>query len=119
MNQATLFSVEGTVQEGDKMGLGLGYPTANIACDVTIPSGIYAGEAVWKSIAYPAALYKENGKGVLEAHLLDFSGNLYGESLVLRARAKVRDANIFSKKEDLLAAIARDVADIKKLCSLG
>lgn len=113
-----LFTIEGVVQMGDKKGSMLGYPTANIPCDTSIESGIYAGEVVWKGIAYPAAIYKEGGKNVVEAHLLDFSGTLYGERMTLRAYYKVRDVKTFSKKEDLIAAIAKDIINVKNYLEL-
>lgn len=120
-----LFEVTGTVIAGQKKAVALGYPTANIACAVSnaadngepVPSGIYAGEAVWNGASYPAALYKEDGKDVLEAYLLDFSQNLYGETLTLRARHKIRDVAKFPDTASLITAIAADIAAVKKLCS--
>ncbi len=114
-----LFALTGTVAAGDKKASALGYPTANLPCPAGagIPPGIYAGEAVWRAVSYPAALYKEEGKDVLEAHLLDFSENLYGETLTLRARHKVRDGKKFPDEASLIAAIADDIATVRKLCS--
>ena len=54
---------------------------------------------------------------MIEAHLLDFSQSLYGEMLIFRAFQKVRDSKKFSSKEELVAAIAQDIATVKKLCS--
>ena len=112
-----LFEVEGIVQKGDGKGKKLGFPTANIPCADSVPSGIYAGEVVWKGISYPAAIYKEEGKGVVEAHLLNFSGNLYGETLKVIARAKVRDVKKFSNEQELIAAISQDIENIRNLLS--
>jgi len=114
-NHPILFKVEGIVQQGDKKGKKLGFPTANLSCHDSIPGGIYAGEVVWRNTRYPAALYKEDGKNVVEAHLLDFSGDLYGEKLTVFAYQKVRDVRIFAEREELIAAISKDIADIKKL----
>lgn len=116
-NETILFEVSGTVIAGKKKAIALGWPTANVACGSDIPSGIYAGDALWNGTSYPAALYKEDGKDALEAHLLDFSGDLYGETLTLRARRKIRDVKKFPDAEELAAAIANDIATIKKLCS--
>jgi riboflavin kinase/FMN adenylyltransferase len=114
-----LFEVTGTVIAGQKKAAALGYPTANIACagSAAVASGIYAGEAVWNGVSYPAALYKEDGKDVLEAYLLDFSQDLYGQTLTLRARHKIRDVAKFPDTATLVAAIAADIDAIKKLCS--
>jgi riboflavin kinase/FMN adenylyltransferase len=115
--KTVLFEVSGTVFAGQKKATALGYPTANIICDSDVPSGIYVGEAIWKNTTYSAALYKEDGKDAIEAHLLDFSGNLYGETLTLRARHKIRDVKKFPNQKELIAVIAADIATIKKICS--
>ncbi len=109
-----LFNVEGIVQQGEKKGKELGFPTANLSCDDSIPSGIYAGEVAWKGTVYPAALYKEDAKNVVEAHLFDFSGDLYGEKLTILAYQKVRDVKMFPGREELIEAISKDIADVKK-----
>jgi riboflavin kinase/FMN adenylyltransferase len=111
------FEVSGIVLKGKKKASAFGYPTANIACENDIPGGIYVGDVTWKGVSYSAAIYKEDGKNIIEAHLLDFSGNLYGEALTFRAFQKIRDVKIFSNQADLVAAIARDIETIKKLCS--
>ena len=94
--KATLFEVSGAVIQGKKEATALGYPTANIACPNNIPSGIYAGNVIWQGKAYPAALYKEDGKDMIEAHLLDFSKDLYGETLTFQSFHKVRDTKKFT-----------------------
>jgi FAD synthase len=116
-DKTTLFEISGVVVAGEKKATKLGYPTANIACGNDVPSGIYAGEVVWNGAAHPAALYKGNEKNVIEAHLLDFSGTLYGETLTFRAFHKIRNMKIFPDQATLIAAIANDITTIKKLCS--
>ena len=113
-NRAVLFTVEGMVEQGEKKGGKLGFPTANLSCDDSMPAGIYAGEAIWNGIVYPAAIYKENGKNAVEAHLLDFSENLYGEKLTIRGYQKVRDVKMFPNEKELIAAISKDIDYIKK-----
>jgi riboflavin kinase/FMN adenylyltransferase len=112
-----LFEISGAVVEGKKKATALGYPTANIVCESDVPGGIYAGDVTWKGISYPAAIYKEDRKNIIEAHLLDFSGNLYGEALTFRAFQKIREVKTFASQEGLVAAIAHDIETIKKLCS--
>ena len=116
-NRTVLFKTDGAVLEGNKKGIGLGFPTANLSCDDSIPAGIYAGEVIWKGTAYTAAIYKGDLKNIIEAHLLDFSDNLYGETITIIAEQKVRDSRIFSNREELIAAISKDIEDIKKLIS--
>jgi len=113
------FIVEGITQKGTQKSTKLGYPSANIPCPASLPGGIYAGEVLWKGVAHPAAVYKEDGKSMLEAHILDFSGDLYGEKLTVIAREKVREVKQFTEDAALAAAIAQDIADIRKLCSQG
>lgn len=114
-NSAVLFEISGMVLEGRKKGKELGFPTANLSCDNSIPDGIYAGEVIWRKVSYPAAIYKDDTKDVVEAHLLDFSGNLYGETIAIIAYQKIRDGRFFPNREELIAAIAKDVADIRKI----
>jgi FAD synthase len=104
-----LFSVEGIVQKGAGKGAQLGFPTANIPCAGEVPSGIYAGEVMRKEKSYPAAIYKEDGKNIIEAHLLDFSGNLYGETIQVVAHKKIRDTKKFASEQELVAAIQKDI----------
>ena len=112
-----LFEANGNVINGKKEATKLGYPTANINCKDDIPSGIYAGAVTWRNDIYPAAIYKKDGDNMVEAYLLDFSGNLYGQSITIRAFHKVRDVKIFPNKDELTTAIAQDIATIKNLCS--
>lgn len=113
INRKALFVAEGVVQKGQQKGGILGYPTANIPCDGLVSGGIYAGEIEWKGIRYPAALYKEDGKNILEAHLLDFQGDVYGTHIIISAYQKVRDVKRFSSEEELIAAIKKDVNEVR------
>lgn len=115
--QTIIFKAEGIVLEGNKKGNKLGFPTANLFCTDSVPGGIYAGEVIWKGIAYPAAIYKSNAKDIIEAYLLDFSDNLYGEAITIIGHHKVRESCAFPNKEELIAAISKDVEDIRKICS--
>ncbi|MGC9599040.1 MAG: riboflavin kinase [Minisyncoccia bacterium] len=114
MRSNFLFKIEGAVQRGDREGSKLGFPTANIGTAQSVPSGIYAGEATWKGTVYPAAIYKEDGRNVVEAHLIDFSGELYGEQLIVVAYKKIREVKKFKNTEELIAAITSDVKKIKQ-----
>ena len=114
MRKEPIFIVIGKGQEGKKEGRALGFPTANLTCPPAVPPGIYAGEAAWKNAVYPAALYKEEGRNVIEAHFLDFSGNLYGELVTLAAYKKVRAPAKFADTETLMVAIANDIIMVKK-----
>ncbi|MDO8664809.1 MAG: riboflavin kinase [Candidatus Liptonbacteria bacterium] len=116
-NRTAIFEINGVVLEGKKKGKELGFPTANISCDNSTPAGIYAGEAIWKGTAYQAAIYKSDEKDTIEAHLLDFSDNLYGETITIVAEQKIRDSRFFSDRKELITAISKDIEDIRKLIS--
>ncbi len=117
-NPVVIFKASGIVLEGKKKGSKLGFPTANITGDDLTPAGIYVGEVIWKGIVYPAAIYKDDAKNVVEAYLMDFSDNLYGETITIIAYQKIRDSRIFSGREELIVAISQDIKDIRRLMSV-
>ncbi|MBI2623405.1 MAG: riboflavin kinase [Candidatus Liptonbacteria bacterium] len=114
-----LFEVTGIVVRGKGEGRALGFPTANVPCARAFPSGIYRGEVLWGKTMYPAAIYKEENKEVIEAHLLDFTADIYGETLTIAAHEKIRDAAAFRTRDELIAAIQKDIAYIRncKVCA--
>jgi riboflavin kinase / FMN adenylyltransferase len=125
------FEIDGAVVRGDGRGQTLGVPTANLAYEGEIlPSpGVYAGRAcrldgdrVW----HPAAISIGNnptfaGKGTagltIEAHLLDFSGDLYDARLRLQFLARLREQRRYAKVEDLVAEIQRDIVRTREICT--
>lgn len=117
-NSTVIFKVNGIVLKGKKKGKELGFPTVNIPANDSIPAGIYAGEVTWNGVSYPAAIYKSETKNTIEAHLLDFSDNLYGETITIIAEQKIRDSKFFPDKEELIAAISKDIEDIRKLTTV-
>lgn len=117
---ARLF-VRGRVEQGDQRGRTLGFPTANIAMvdGAGAPrDGVYAGY-VHRSdeSALPAAIsigrrptfYAEQGLQLLEAHILDFSEDLYGETLFVELAGSVREQMRFADAGQLKAQLAIDV----------
>ncbi|MBA2536613.1 MAG: riboflavin biosynthesis protein RibF [Actinobacteria bacterium] len=106
--------VEGVVVAGDQRGGTLGFPTANLAvrAEFVVPTyGIYAGEALGCRAAVSIGVNPHYG-GVerrIEAFLLDFHGDLYGERLRVELWERLRDERSFESEEDLVAQIACDV----------
>src|SRR5439155_21602242 len=108
------FLFEGEVVEGDRRGRKLGVPTANIVPDdalVTPGHGVYAA---WAH-GYPAAVNVgvrptfDTGRGLLvEAYLLDFSGDLYGQTLRIAFLERMRGEKRFESVDDLVAQMRRD-----------
>lgn len=104
----------GVVQEGEKRGARLGFPTANIALPDADISGIYAARVVADGRPHPAAVYADRRRKLLEAHLLDFSGNLYGKSISIELVEKLREGARFENEVALKAAIADDIARVRE-----
>jgi riboflavin kinase / FMN adenylyltransferase len=106
--------VEGTVVAGDARGGTLGYPTANLAvgADLLVPAhGIYAGSAAGHRAAISIGTNPHYGgeERRVEAFLLDFRGDLYGQRLVVELWARLRDERVFENEAALVEQIARDV----------
>ncbi len=112
--------VRGVVARGDARGRELGFPTANVSVpgDILLPAdGIYAGwyERPGGSV-HPTAIslgrrptfYEEAHASLLEAHLLDFDGDLYGEAAEVRFVARLRGEVRFEGADALAAQIQRD-----------
>jgi riboflavin kinase / FMN adenylyltransferase len=110
--------VEGTVVAGDARGGTLGFPTANLRLepDLLVPAyGIYAGAADGHRAAISIGTNPHYGGAErrVEAHLLDFEGDLYGRRLVVELWGRLRDEQSFSSEDELVAQIARDVEDTR------
>ena len=108
------FELEGTVVFGDQRGGTLGFPTANLAPDphLLVPAfGIYAGSALGHRAAASVGVNPHYGGSErrIEAFLLDFEGDLYGERLRLELWQRLRDERAFASEDDLVAQIAADV----------
>ncbi|MHB1518840.1 MAG: bifunctional riboflavin kinase/FAD synthetase [Acidimicrobiales bacterium] len=114
--------VRGPVVTGDRRGGSeLGFPTANVAVggDICLPAcGIYAGWyerpdgsrfASAISVGRRPTFYRGQAELLVEAHLLDFSGELYGEEARVCFVARLRDEFRFDSPEALVAQMERDV----------
>jgi riboflavin kinase/FMN adenylyltransferase len=106
--------VEGTVVSGDSRGGTLGYPTANLRVepDLLVPAyGIYAGWAAGHRAALSIGTNPHYGghERRVEAFLLDFAGDLYGERLVVELWQRLREERAFESEAELVEQIGRDV----------
>ena len=114
------FEVEGVVVAGARRGRELGFPTANLERDelrLLPPRGIYAGAALGQRAAISIGVNPQFGGETLqvEAHLLDFEGDLYGELLVVELWQRLRDELVFESVDALVAGIARDVENVRRV----
>ena len=106
--------VEGNVVSGDARGGTLGYPTANLAVpsEVIVPAyGIYAGRVGEHRAAISIGVNPHYGgqERRVEAFLLDFEGNLYGDHLFVELWQRLRDERAFDSEQELIDQIGRDV----------
>jgi riboflavin kinase/FMN adenylyltransferase len=106
--------VEGIVVRGDGRGRELGFPTANLDVppDLLVPpDGVYAGWAADRRAAVSIGTnpHFDGVERRVEAHLLDFDGDLYGERLVVELWSRLREQRRFDSLEELVAAIGDDV----------
>jgi riboflavin kinase/FMN adenylyltransferase len=106
--------VEGIVVTGDARGGTLGFPTANLDVrpDLLVPSnGIYAGAVGENRAAVSIGTNPHYGGSErrVEAFLLDFAGDLYGERLVVELWERLRDEQSFDSEQALIDQIALDV----------
>lgn len=118
--------VRGVVKPGDKRGRALGFPTANVSVpgDILLPAdGIYAGwyerpngdrVAAAISLGRRPTVYDAQPYRLLEAHLLDWAGDLYGEAACVRFVERLRDELKFDSVDALLEQIARDCDDARR-----
>jgi riboflavin kinase/FMN adenylyltransferase len=106
--------VEGIVVTGEARGGTLGFPTANLDVRPELAvaaNGIYAGAAGEHRAAVSIGTNPHYGglERRVEAFLLDFSGDLYGQRLVVELWRRLRDERAFADEDELIAQIGRDV----------
>jgi riboflavin kinase / FMN adenylyltransferase len=122
------YKLEGTVVHGDGRGKTIGIPTANLdtGSEKLIPgAGIYACKAQINSDYYPAAVNigtrptfdRTGAKSTVEAYLLDFSQNLYGQVLKLEFLERLRNEERFQSIQDLIMQINIDVQQTRDIFS--
>jgi riboflavin kinase / FMN adenylyltransferase len=112
------FELDGTVVTGDQRGGTLGFPTANlrVAPELLVPAfGIYAGAVGDRRAAVSIGVNPHYGGSErrIEAFLLDWQGDLYGNRLVLELWRRLRDERVFASEAELVDQIARDVAETR------
>jgi riboflavin kinase/FMN adenylyltransferase len=118
------FQLVGRVVPGDRRGRTIGYPTANlqVADGLVIPgSGVYAVRIKYRERSYPGVVNVGNrptfggGESVVEAHLLDFRGDLYDAELTVDFVRRLRAEQKFSGVDGLVQAIERDVEQTRQV----
>lgn len=115
--------LEGEVVSGKRLGRTIGFPTANIdvADMAACPLGVYYGVCRVDDAAYRVIINigrhptAPEGAPTVEAHLIDFSGDLYGRRIAVRLISFLRAEMKFSSLEALRAQLERDKAAARAL----
>ena len=111
--------IRGTVIHGDHRGRELGFPTANVRLDERagdVAFGVYAGRVDGRAAAISVGVRPSFGEGLeplLEAHILDFSGDLYGSEIVVELVQLLRPELAFANVDELVEQIDADVAAVR------
>lgn len=122
------YSYVGTVVEGHHRGGRLGYPTVNVSAPQFLApaEGVYAGWARVRGRRYAAAVsvgraptFGEDEPITVEAYLLDFDGELYGEQVTVEFVAYLRSQEAFADAETLKAAMADDCRRVREALGDG
>jgi riboflavin kinase / FMN adenylyltransferase len=110
-------TISGKVVQGKQKGRTLGFPTANIKIpeNEKIDSGVYAGWTEVDSQKYPAGIFVSPNGNSLEAHILNFSGDLYGKNIVVLLEKKIRDVMKFTSDEELKKQVVKDLQILNDL----
>ena len=117
------FSVQGNVIHGHSRGKALGFPTANIKPDRKLipPDGVYAVFCRLQGRIYQGVMnigknptFRDR-KTSFEVHLLDFSEELYGSTMKVFFKARLRSERTFESVEELKSQIARDVEKARSI----
>jgi len=129
-----LHRVDGVVVRGDRRGRDLGYPTANVECPpfTAIPAdGVYAGHLVTRDPRsgasrerFPAAISVgtnptfQGSRRTVEAFVLDYDGDLYGEHVGVEFAERLRPMAAFPDVAALVTAMDKDVADTRRILGM-
>lgn len=123
------YSMRGKVVVGEQRGRKLDFPTANIELDEPYflpPNGVYAVSVNYKggrlsgaaNLGIKPTFSDQRVKPVLEVHLLDFAGDLYGSILEVEFMSFIREERKFPSIDMLIGQIREDVAQIRYLLSV-
>ena len=120
------YELSGSVVEGFRRGVTLGFPTANVRSDQEIvpQEGVYAVSVEWKGQHFPGVANVGhnptfgNESLSVEVHLLEFEGNLYGAQLDVAFVSRIRDERKFDSVDELTAQIACDVQSARRIHAL-
>jgi riboflavin kinase/FMN adenylyltransferase len=117
------YRMTGTVVRGAERGRTIGFPTANLAEIATLlpPDGVYAGRAEVEGETWGAAIHIGSNptfadrQQKVEVHLLDYQGELYGNTLAVEFVSRIRGTVCFPGVEALVEQLRRDIEQARAL----
>ena len=119
------FRLEGTVEHGASRGHGLGFPTANLRVHprLILPRlGVYAGWMRWQDRRYPVVVnvgmnptFGDRTAPVVEAHVIGFELDLYGQDVEIEFLHRLRDERMFGHVDELITQMRADVESARDL----
>ncbi len=114
----TVYSIKAMVVHGNQLGRSLGFPTANLEIlddePFLLADGVYAVTVKFNNTSYKGMTnvgFRPTIDGktrMIEVNLFDFSGDLYGKTLVVQFLARIRDEKKFNSLDELVAQIHLD-----------
>lgn len=122
--RTTVFVTHGVVEHGDHRGRTIGFPTANLPFETN-----HRFDGVWAawvdvdgerhlaavSIGHRATFYGTSGFRLLEAHLIDFQGDLYDRTIAVALWHRIREQVRFESVEELVHQLQNDIATCRLL----
>lgn len=119
------FYISGKVVHGKKIGTKIGFPTANVMRDCNdkiIPKdGVYAAGIQVRGNLYSSVVnigenptVSDRGVTTIEAYIIDFEGDIYGEDVRVFFYRRIRDQRKFNSLNELTEAIKRDIVELEK-----
>ena len=120
------YRLSGKVVHGAERGRKLGFPTANLAetANLIPAEGVYCATTTINGIEYGAAVnvgpnptFGESAKKV-EVHVLDFNGDLYGKSLDVEFRQKIRNVIRFASVDELQVQLQKDLIEVRSIVNV-
>ncbi|HEY5164386.1 MAG TPA: bifunctional riboflavin kinase/FAD synthetase [Acidimicrobiia bacterium] len=124
------YELRGSVVTGDRRGRTLGYPTANVDVPTRqcLPAdGIYAGTFVAEdgvervgaiSLGRRPTFHADATRSLLEVHVLDFDGDLYGQTVKVRVHERLRGEERFDSVDALIAQMRHDVETTRRIVTV-
>lgn len=121
-------TIEGTVVSGHQLGRKLGYPTANLGIDTLVGEmpapGVYAAHCrladgrvlkAMLNVGYRPTVEQGGAEVSIEAHLLDFDEDLYGQRIQLKLISRIRDERRMVSLQELREQLARDLEVVRQI----